>query len=234
MSVALERASPRAFWLLVTQLRTAALDLIFPPRCVGCGRVGRLFCAACQEQMHAAHPIRLEAPGLHAIAVAAIFGGPWRNAIHALKYEAQRAIAPTLAAFLPALDADPAPDLVIPVPLHPNRQRWRDYNQSALLAQALAARLGVEMNTGALRRVRDTRAQVGLNARLRRLNVKDAFAADPGLVSGRRILLVDDVVTTGATLSACADALRAAGAEGVCAVALACAPPVRDRLTFIR
>ncbi|MCZ7544770.1 MAG: phosphoribosyltransferase family protein [Anaerolineae bacterium] len=122
----------------------------------------------------------------------------------------------------------PPPDLILPVPLHANRQRWRGYNQSTLLAEALGVRLEVPVAADALARVRDTRAQVGLSARARRQNVSGAFVVRaPHRVSGRTILLVDDVVTTGATLAACAEALYQADAEAVWAVTLACAQPAQ-------
>lgn len=225
MSVVLERADARRYWFFAKRLGAAVLDLIFPPRCAGCGRVGSLLCSACQAQMRAARPIPVYAPNLRAVS-AAVFGGPWRHAIHALKYEGQRALAPALAAFLPPLPEGAQPDLIVPVPLFPGREKWRGYNQSALLAEALGARLGLDVCADALRRVRDTRSQVGLSRQERQRNVSDAFTARADRVAGRRVLLVDDVVTTGATLSACAASLYRAGAAEVWAATLACALPV--------
>lgn len=229
LSVALKWAPARQFRLLIQRLHTAALDLIFPPRCAGCGRVGEQLCAACQNHMRAAAPLCSEAPPLSGVYAAGLFDGPWRSAIHALKYEGQRTLAPTLAAYLPAPPPDARLDLIVPVPLYPGRERWRGYNQAALLADALGARLGLAVSAEALVRARDTRSQVGLSAQQRRENVSGAFTAARGLVAGRRVLLVDDVVTTGATMAACAEALRLAGAEAVWAVSLACAPPVNQR-----
>jgi ComF family protein len=114
----------------------------------------------------------------------------------------------------------PAPDLVVPVPLHPNRLRSRGFNPAAILARALARRVAVDVDPVALRRVRDTPSQTGLDARARRRNVRHAFRVRRGWHAPPRIWIVDDVVTTGSTLREAARALRLAGAEtvtGVCA-----------------
>jgi ComF family protein len=106
-------------------------------------------------------------------------------------------------------------DIVVPIPLHPERVRERGYNQAALLARHLCPQLNLELDEEALWRTRHTRPQVGLDRVQRRQNVLGAFAADPPRVEGRRVLLVDDVCTSGATLASAAVALRDAGATGV-------------------
>jgi len=107
-------------------------------------------------------------------------------------------------------------DAVEAVPLHPRRQRHRTYNQSSLLAAAAAGRLGVPLLAGGLVRTRDTASQTFMNMAKRKSNVRGAFAvSDPSWVEGRRILLVDDVMTTGATVGECARVLAEAGAAGV-------------------
>lgn len=107
-------------------------------------------------------------------------------------------------------------DAVLPVPLDAQRRHARGYNQAALLAAPVAAAQSVSLETAWLQRTRPTRPQVGLRARERRANVRGAFACPrPEAVRGQRLLVVDDVMTTGATLEACAEALVAAGAIGV-------------------
>jgi ComF family protein len=124
--------------------------------------------------------------------------------------------------------ATPLPvDLLVPVPLHPARQRERGYNQAELLARAFGDRIGLPVVNTGLRRARSTRPQISLNASDRRENVQDAFTyqprtADQGdAVRGRRVLVVDDVCTTGSTLEACSLALKAGGASSVWGFTLA-------------
>jgi ComF family protein len=113
-------------------------------------------------------------------------------------------------------------DLIMPVPLHPSRLRWRGFNQAALLGNAVARRLGRPLDAGSLVRVRETDPQTGKNMRERRQNIRDAFAIRrPARIANRRVLLVDDVMTTGATVDECARTLLAAGARRVDVLTLA-------------
>ena len=111
--------------------------------------------------------------------------------------------------------APDGPGGIVPVPLHPRRLAWRGFNQSLELARLLAADLGRPVLPGALRRIRDTTPQSQLPGARRRANIAGAFLADPAQVAGRSVLLVDDVMTTGATIDTAADALCAAGAARV-------------------
>jgi ComF family protein len=114
-----------------------------------------------------------------------------------------------------------AVDMVVPVPLYPRRLSWRGFNQSLELARPLAGKYGWPLVPAALVRVRNTRPQSTLSGRDRRENIKGAFAADPARVRGRAVLLTDDVMTTGATVEAASQALRAAGARRVDVLVLA-------------
>jgi ComF family protein len=149
------------------------------------------------------------------------YGGPVRGMVAELKYSGRRRMARTMAMLAwgddsPARAALSGAEVVVAVPLHSSRQRMRGYNQSEELARELAGLAGKPFVAGALARIRDTRPQVGLKRDERRDNVRNAFAVvQPGRIAGREVALVDDVLTTGATLSECARALAAAGARGV-------------------
>ena len=140
------------------------------------------------------------------------------------KYGRDQALTHALAEFLD----DPMPlaendyDLVIPVPLHAARLRWRGFNQAALLAATVARRLGRPLDVGALTRLRATAPQTAQDRRERHRNVRDAFTVQrPARIANRRVLLVDDVMTTGSTVDECARTLLAAGARRVDVLALA-------------
>ncbi len=147
-----------------------------------------------------------------------------RKAVHRLKYRRDLALAETLAGELLSLVQALGwqVDAVVPVPLGQARYRARGYNQAALLAFPLALGLGVPYDGKALARVRETRSQVNLSAEARRRNVARAFGVvQAQAVRGKVVLLVDDVMTTGATLDAAATALKAVGARQVFAVTVA-------------
>jgi len=156
-----------------------------------------------------------------------VFEGPIRRALHTLKYRRNVALGEALATdmrdFICRLDWPV--DAVVPVPLGRQRQKERGYNQVGLVAGPLAAQLGWSYQAKSLVRRRETRSQVGLSAQARRENVADAFQADQKSISGRSILLMDDVATTGATLAAGAEALLDAGAKSVYALTIARALP---------
>jgi ComF family protein len=146
--------------------------------------------------------------------------------IHQLKYRGKRSIGHRLGGMLGALIASDGGsgdlDMIVPVPLHPSREKERGYNQSALVASAMEARLGVRVRTDQMVRTRRTATQTQLNAAERAKNVAGAFEVkSPESVRGQEILLVDDVLTTGATVNACTEALLNAGAGRVCLAALA-------------
>jgi ComF family protein len=157
---------------------------------------------------------------------AAFFDGPLQSAIHKLKYKGDIILADTLAVRMAQVELDAAGNdsLVVPVPLGEARLRSRGYNQAALLARGYADLRGLRLAPKALRRWRETGTQVGLSPAERRANVAGAFEANPRLVGGQTVILVDDVCTTGATLAACAAALMAAGSRAVWGLTLSRAP----------
>jgi ComF family protein len=148
------------------------------------------------------------------------YRGPLARALVQLKYRPTRAMADVMGAWLQqtVLQAGWEPQLVVPVPLGPGRLRRRGYNQVALIASSLAGSLGIEACPTAIQRTRETPLQVGLDAAARRRNVQGAFQAWPQVVQNQSICLVDDLMTTGATLLACAEAVQAAGARLVVGV----------------
>lgn len=154
-------------------------------------------------------------PAFHYACAAAAYAGTVREAMHAFKFGSRRALARPLAALV-VEECGPLAgvDALVPVPLAPGRERERGFNQARLLAERLARALAVPVQPRWLRRARPTRPQSELGAAERRDNVRDAFRASPA-VAGRHVVVVDDVLTTGATAGECARALRRAGAERV-------------------
>ena len=134
-----------------------------------------------------------------------------------IKFERKLGLIPYL--IKPLADAisawGPNVDWITAVPLGRRRQHERGYNQSALIAEKVAGKLKISYSNELLFRVRETHTQVGLNADERRQNMVDAFTAEPSFCRGKSVLLIDDIATTGATLNACAKALRAAGTEEI-------------------
>ena len=157
---------------------------------------------------------------------ATLFAGPVQELIHRFKYGHRVQLSQPLglltARALAPFCCQTAPGLIIPVPLHRKRLRQRGYNQSQLIGGVLAQQWKLPLEFGNLRRVRWTEPQTTLDAADRRENVSGAFAVrDPRRLEGKRVLLVDDVYTTGSTLRACAESLHEAGVAAVFAVTVA-------------
>ena len=227
--------------LIARDLQTRFLNLLFPPRCIGCRRVGVWLCADCLAQIPRVEPpfcarcggtvvadtlcsrCRTAPLQIERIRAAVYFEGVLREAIHRLKYRRLTVLSEPLGGLMAeywTLHPMPA-DVVVPVPLHAARLRERGYNQAALLAREMARRVGLVMDEQTLVRQRATSPQVELNAKQRKKNVHDAFRCSSNTLAGKRVLLIDDVCTTGATLEACAVALREGGVRGVQALTLA-------------
>lgn len=217
----------------------ALLDLLYPPRCAACGEAAPAgpFCATCAEAVDPVPPgcarcgqpgpdspcgaCRAEPPAFDAVRAGGLLGGPLADAVHALKYRNRPALARPLGAWLALRAPVDAGAVVVSVPLARGRRVERGYDQAALLADHLARAAGARARLrGALVRIRETPPQVGRTREERARNVAGAFRAGAG-VEGRDVVLVDDVVTTGATADAAAAALRRAGARSVVVVALA-------------
>ena len=152
-------------------------------------------------------------------AAATVYGGAIARAIHRFKYRGERALAAELGALVAGCVARDlvrgiALDVVVPAVLHRERARDRGYDQARLLAAEVAAQTGLPLRAP-LRRVRPSRPQIELDRAARATNMRGAYIAEAGAVRGMRVALVDDVATTGATLSAAAGALHAAGARDV-------------------
>ncbi len=226
-------------------------DLLLPPVCIACRtRIGShgLLCGACFAKIDfIAPPIcaRLGIPlpydaGEGALSAAAIASPPvydraraaarysdtMRELIQSFKYRDRQEGLSLFARWLSRAGAEllADADLIVPVPLYPSRLWWRRFNQSAMLAIALGRLAGVPVDCFALRRVRRTTSQVGLSAEQRRRNVAGAFRVDRSGISrvgGKHVVIVDDVITTGATADACARALKRAKAASVDVLALA-------------
>jgi competence protein ComFC len=218
-----------------------SLDWLFPPECGGCGRKGFRWCQECQSKVEPIGPIvcpvcgdsqssiqtcpncLLLPPSFQSLRSWAAFKGPLREALHRLKYRKDLALGDSLSQPLIDYLRDLAwkVDLVVPVPLGKKRMMQRGYNQAALLARPIALAHSLNYSSKALLRIKDIPSQVGLTNKQRHQNVSGAFWANPEVVSGRAVLIVDDVTTTGATIEACAQALRESESAEVFALTLA-------------
>jgi len=240
--------------VVLRRLARGLLDRLFPWACVHCdARAPAALCSRCLGEVrwidraccrcglpmagpsnHACGRCLEDPPSFRALRALVCYRAehegedPIGRALRALKYARRRALAASLADIL----ADRFPfdarelDVIVPVPLHLHRLRERGFNQALLLAKGPARRFGLLLDAGMLERVRSTPPQVGLGQRERRTNLRGAFALGAGRrIIGARVLLVDDVCTSGATADACAKVLLGGGARSVDVVAMARALP---------
>lgn len=227
---------------LPARLGGRLVDALFPPRCAVCRRLGAVFCSDCQGRVRpvpapvcrrCGAPVRgtttcghCQAGNFHvsAIRAAGIYAHPLSTAIQHFKYNGQRALCQPLGRMLADywLARSVSADVVIPVPLHIQRLRERGYNQARLLAIEFCRGTQLPLLDGdILRRERETQRQVLLGVTERRQNVAGAFAWRGPALEGVKVVLIDDVATTGSTLEACGEVLIAAGAGKVWALTVA-------------
>lgn len=235
---------------MLSKLARSALDLVFPIHCAGCGREGAVICGQCADGLDKlaqpycrvcaapsvsglCHWCSQSPRGFDSLRSPFLFTGPVREAIYRLKYKGERAAAGPLADLMaeylklrfssrwPGSRWPSSVDALIPTPLHSRRLRSRGYNQSALLAREIGKRLNLPLREDLVVRVKNPRPQVETQSQQeRRDNVAGSFECRAD-ATHMTALLIDDVATTGSTLSECATALKAAGAVRVHALTLA-------------
>ena len=219
------------------------IDSLYPPLCIGCGRVGFEICPSCQQKIdtigfdeicffcgnfledrNKKHNCRnKKESSLTEIRTFGYYTGLLKKIIRDFKFNRRIAIIRDLTPQLKSyfLQWIPEIDLISPVPLTNQRKKQRGYNQSAILGKTIATLLRKDYSEKAIHRIRETHTQVGLNFQERTENVKGAFEADETVVKGKSILLIDDITTTGSTLNECAKAFLQSGAKEVVGFTLA-------------
>ncbi len=238
----------------IRHIADSLADLLWPPRCGACSAIldgennsADCFCASCaQTLVYATSPLCTKCglpfggtgpdhlcshclkkpPDFARARALLLYGGGATQALRRLKYGKKPGLANVLGSMLSQLTPRMrAPDVIVPVPLHPARLRARGFNQSALLATRVAGTLNAPLLTNTLIRTRDTSSQAGMNRQERFTNLKNTFSVrKESHIKNKRVLLVDDVITTTATVRETAAVLVRAGAEYVEAIALARAP----------
>jgi ComF family protein len=216
-----------------------AVDLFIPPFCCHCGRLGfeicpqcfssielvnqSAYCGICGQINHQEGICQSEGLFFERIYSFGFYTGALKSIIQKLKFHRgvglSRYLVPSICGlirrYLPDVDA------VVSLPLGARRQLSRGYNQSAVFSKPVAHTLGIPFLPEAVKRIRETASQVGLSARERKLNIRDAFFAEERLAANRHFLLMDDITTTGSTINECAKALKSAGAASVSCFTLA-------------
>ena len=224
------------------------IDLFYPPRCVNCGKIGESICISCLERIERINPSTCHIcgttinptnkccrcsdniDGINGIFSLGIYKGVLKKAVIAIKYARNRNLAHKLIPLLSSLPCCQqwSIDLVVPIPTSANRKRARGYNQAEWIAKEFCLSNNLQFKPQALYKIKDTRSQVGLSIKERVINVKDAFCALNELVSSKKVLIIDDVITTGATLHSAAKVLKSAGAKMVYGLTIAHAVTIQD------
>lgn len=228
--------------LQISSLFWKSMDWLYPPRCCNCDRWGFVLCDECFTQIDplsgnlchkCGYPIvgqgslcedcRLDTPPYTQMRSWTSHAGPIQKAIHALKYKRNLALGSILAEPLVGIVKKNGwqIDLVVPIPLSKSRLKTRGYNQAALISRHLAATLNIQHSSSTVKRIRNTSTQIEMDVNKRFTNLLDAFYANPATLKKRNILIIDDVVTTGATMQNCAKALLKAGADNIYCLSVA-------------
>jgi len=226
------------------------LDFLFPKKCLGCSKVGGYFCSDCLNLVSLdpericpvcerpsiggqTHPGCLTSTSLDGLTSIFAYKGIIKKGIGKLKYRFVSDLASDLVEiFLASCGEDKTfsdfclekHPVLVPIPLHPKREKWRGFNQSALLGKMIAKNLNLDFVPDLLRRTKNTKSQIKLSEKERKLNIKDAFGISPNYqlpIINYSILLFDDVWTSGATLKEAARILKRAGAKKVWGLTLA-------------
>ena len=194
-----------------------AIQPLRGPFCPCCGRPFASSYALQYSPDHLCGPCRRDPPAYTCARSLYLYASPLQEAVRLFKYNKKVALADALGALMNQATFEPAHiDMIIPVPLYPTRLRDREYNQSLLLADRVSRARKIPLSYDNLIRIRETAPQTDLSRAVRLKNLRRAFAVRrPQEISGRHVLIIDDVFTTGTTVNECAKALRKAGASGV-------------------
>jgi ComF family protein len=217
------------------------IDFVYPPECANCGKPGTVFCQEClsevkllrlpvctvcgkpQNKVGTCSDCKTDPPPYNALRSWGLYQGSLREALHSLKYRSNLGFCRFLASQLEGIVRNNQwdLDLIIPVPLCKTHNKERGYNQSEMLAYPLSLSLTLPLVTDAVFRVKETTSQVDLTRDERFRNLEDAFHGNSAKLKGKKVLLVDDIVTTGATLISCTQALLDSGCKSVFCITVA-------------
>jgi competence protein ComFC len=228
--------------LLFARFFWTAIDWLYPPECCNCKRRGFVICPDCFSDIEVlrgnacqgcGYPInrgkdqcedcKSSQPAFTQMRSWAKYAGPAQQAIHSLKYQRNLALGAILAKPLIEIvqRSGWTIDLIVPVPLSRSHKRMRGYNQAAAISRNVARYLNIQHSNNAVKRIKETESQISLDVNKRFTNLMDAFYAIPATLNKKNILVIDDVITTGATMQNCALALQKAGAGSIYCVSVA-------------